>query len=303
VNLQHLYAFVWLRWRLRINQIKHAGPINTVLIVVLAVLAVIGGLGMFLVALLGGLLLLPHASPWVLMFVWDGLVLGFLFSWCLGLATDLQRAESLALDRFLHLPVSVSGAFLINYLSSLMSLSLILFLPAMVGLCVAQVAVFGVLHVLAVPLLAAFLLAVTALTYQLQGWLASLMANKRRRRTVLVVATMVVIVLAQLPSFVGLLQSRGTARAYDPVRALQAEEVELQRKLAIRQITASEYQQQMEEITRRNCASTRLSCACASRCSRISRAAIMPSGFGLTCRRVMVRLTAIHCCSWRVRSR
>ena len=41
----------------------------------------------------------------------------------------------------------------------------------------------------ALPLLAAFLLAVTALTYQFQGWLASLMTNPRRRRTVIVVVT------------------------------------------------------------------------------------------------------------------
>ena len=55
---------------------------------------------------------------------WDGIVLAFLFIWMIGLITELQRTEALSLDKFLHLPVSPIGAFLINYLSSLFSVSL-----------------------------------------------------------------------------------------------------------------------------------------------------------------------------------
>ncbi len=47
----------------------------------------------------------------------------------------------------------------------------------------------GSLLLRVLPLLAAFLLMVTALTYQFQGWLASLMSNPRRRRTVIVMIT------------------------------------------------------------------------------------------------------------------
>ncbi len=52
-----------------------------------------------------------------LLLVWDGLVLAFLFFWLIGLLLELQRSEVLSLDKFLHLPVSLRGAFLINYLS------------------------------------------------------------------------------------------------------------------------------------------------------------------------------------------
>ena len=48
------------------------------------------------------------------------LIVGFLFFWSIGLLTELQRTEPLSLSKFLHLPVSVNGAFLINYLSSLL---------------------------------------------------------------------------------------------------------------------------------------------------------------------------------------
>ena len=54
-------------------------------------------------------------------------------SGCIGLITELQRTEPLSLSKFLHLPVSVNGAFLINYLSSLLRLSLIIFVPVMLG--------------------------------------------------------------------------------------------------------------------------------------------------------------------------
>ena len=57
---------------------------------------------------------------------------------------ELQRSEPLTLSRFMHLPVSVRGAFLINYLSSFLSLSLIIFLPVMLAFCVALVYVKGV---------------------------------------------------------------------------------------------------------------------------------------------------------------
>ena len=41
---------------------------------------------------------------------------------------------------------------------------------------------------------------VTALTYQFQGWLASLMSNPRRRRTVIVATTAVFVLIVQLPN-------------------------------------------------------------------------------------------------------
>ena len=53
--------------------------------------------------------------------------------------TELQRTEPLSLSKFLHLPVSVNGAFLINYVSSLLRLSLIVFVPVMLGFCLALV--------------------------------------------------------------------------------------------------------------------------------------------------------------------
>src|SRR5262249_37900731 len=121
VNSQHFRAFLWLRWRLRVNQLRRGGIGNIVILALLATAGVLLALGLFALALLIGIAELPNAAPPILMYVWDGLLLAFLFCWLVGIMTDLQRSESLSLNKFLHLPVSLSGAFLINYVSSLLS--------------------------------------------------------------------------------------------------------------------------------------------------------------------------------------
>jgi ABC-2 type transport system permease protein len=137
--------------------------------------------------------------------------------------TDLQRAEALSLEKFLHLPVSLSGVFILNYVSSLLSLSLIVFVPMMVGLALGLVFSRGPAMLLLFPLLAGFFLMVTALTYQFRGWLASLMANKRRRQTIIVFITAAFILLAQLPNLVTFFHSgRGKVHLQSPEQVQQA---------------------------------------------------------------------------------
>src|SRR5262249_45216501 len=200
VKSEHLLTFLWLRWRLRGNQLKRGGIANAVIGALLAGAAVCLAGILFVVFLLVGLWALPEAPPATILYVWDGVVVAFLFFWAVGLFGDLQRAEALSLDKFLHLPVSLTGAFLVNYVSSLVSLTLVVFLRPMLGLALALVFAKGPAMLWLFPLLAAFLLMVTALTYQFQGWLAALMANKRRRRTVIVVATLVFVLIFQLPN-------------------------------------------------------------------------------------------------------
>lgn len=200
MNRHHLAAFLWLRWRLRVNQFRKAGTVNAVLFAVFAAACLVAAVGLFFVGLAAGQNPLGGAAPHVHLFTWDAIVLGVLFFWTIGLLSDLQRSESLALDRFLHLPVSISGAFLINYLSSLFSLTLIVFVPGMIGLILGLAVARGPLMLLALPLLAGAVFALTAVTYQFQGWLASLMANPRRRRTIIVLITGGFILLAQAPN-------------------------------------------------------------------------------------------------------
>jgi hypothetical protein len=202
VNRQHLAAFLWLRWRLAVNQARRAGVIATVINTLFVGLMVGGAFVGIAAGFLVGLLVLAEATPMVMLVVWNGAVAGFTFFWLIGLMAELQSSELLSLDRFLHLPVSPRGAFLINYIGSSLGLSLILFLPAMIGLASGLVFSRGVGLWVLFPLIGAFFLMVTGVTYQFRGWLASMMANPRRRRAIVGMVTLAFILVFQIPNIV-----------------------------------------------------------------------------------------------------
>lgn len=200
MNWLHLQAFCWLRWRLSVNQWRRGGKLNAVLMTLLAAAALALAVPLAIACFVVGLLVFPEASPAQLMYTWDAVVIGLLFFWSIGVLTELQRSDSLTLSKFMHLPVSVQGAFLINYLSSLVRLTTVVFVPVLAGLGLALVFTRGGAALTVLPATVAFLLMVTAVTYQFQGWLASLMSNPRRRRTVVVLATTAFVLIFQLPN-------------------------------------------------------------------------------------------------------
>jgi hypothetical protein len=200
VNRAHLETFVWVRWRLAVNQITRSGPGGAIVSSIFTALMVAGGALTLIAGFLVGFLALGTASPRAVMVVWDGAIVGFVFFWMVGLISEFQRSDALSLDRFLHLPVSPSGAFLINYLGSSLSLSLVLMLPAMTGLAAGLTVSRGPGMLVLFPLVAAFFLMMTAVTYQFRGWLASMMKNPRRRRTILTAVPVLFILAFQLPN-------------------------------------------------------------------------------------------------------
>jgi hypothetical protein len=195
---------------------------------------------------------IPKLTPAQLMYVWDGLLVAFLFFWVIGLVTELQRYDPLSLSKFLHLPVSVNGAFLINYLSSLVRLSLIVFGPVMLGFSLALVYVKGVRLLPVLPLVAAFLLMVTALTYQFQGWLAALMSNPRRRRTIVVVITMLFVLVFQLPNLFNAFAPWGVQRQVALSTELKTEMEKLDRSFQAHEFEAPEVTRRQKELLDRH---------------------------------------------------
>ena len=249
MNGKHLRAFFWLQWRLRANQFKKGGAANAILTAIVAGAAVLLAVVLFVVFFLIGLVALSDVRPLILVLVWDGIVGAFIFFWLIGLITQLQRAEALALEKFLHLPVSLSGVFLLNYLSSLLSFNLIIFGPLMLGLSLGLIFSRGPAMLTALPLLAAFFLMVTALTYQFQGWLASLMVNKRRRRTIIVVVTTVFILIVQLPNLWNMTRSRDFGPD-ELSQQQQKEQAEIDRAFQAGEIKVQEYNERRNELTR-----------------------------------------------------
>jgi ABC-2 type transport system permease protein len=244
VSWAHLQAFLWLRWRLMANHWRRAGALNAILMMIVVVGLLAMAVPLFAGCLAIGIYAFPKATPAHLLYAWDAMALGFVFFWGIGLMAELQRTETLSLSKFLHLPVSVTAAFLINYLSSLLSLTLVVFLPIMLGFGLALVTTKGPLLLVVAPLTAAFLLMVTSLTYQFQGWLATLMGNPRRRRTIIVMMTFVFVLLSQLPS---LMTFWGPFRHFEQSHLLVEELNELSRDAQAGKIDNAELLRQQTE--------------------------------------------------------
>jgi hypothetical protein len=257
VNADQLRAFLYLRWRIRLNQMKRGGISNTIILGFLAFAATMFAVSTFIIAFFSGALALADVPAVVLLYVWDGIVVVFVFTWTIGLLAELQRSEGVTLDRFLHLPVSLLGAFFFNYLGSLVSLNLLLFLPLMMGLILGLVVGRGPMMLLLLPLAASLILMVTAVSYQFQGWLASLMVNKRRRRTVIVVATLVIVLISQTPNLI--IHGHPAVRKVlfehnndksETEKRIEEELTALDKSLQEHTITSQEYQVRRQEITR-----------------------------------------------------
>jgi len=200
MNWEQLKTVLWLRWRLTRNQWARSGGLGAAIAVLVGLGAfVLGGI-CFVGALLGAAFGLAQASPTVIMGIWFGVTAGFLFFWMIGLLTELQRSETIDLQRLMHLPVALGQMFIVNYLVSHFALSIIIVVPVMLGLGIGLVIARGPEMVLLIPLALSMVFMITAWTYCLRGWLAAMMTNPRRRRTVIMGITFMFILLSQGPN-------------------------------------------------------------------------------------------------------
>ena len=249
MNFSHFAAIVRLRWQIARNQFAKSGLANRVLFMILVALAVIASLAAFGAASFGGYFLLADVTPTRLLYLWDAIVGGFLFFWAIALMVELQRSELLSLKNLLHLPVSLAGAFVLNYASSLISLTLLLFLPGMLGLALASALLLGAKSLVVFPLIASFVLMVTAISYQLRGWLARLMDNKRKRGTVMAITTMTFVMLAQAPNLLNMWNINAYSKAETALgESHRARLTELNETLKRGEIDGNEYSSSLKKL-------------------------------------------------------
>ena len=242
MNPRHSTAIVRMRWQLMRNQFLKSGKVNWVISVILTVFAALGSLSSFVLAVGWGRFFLAKMEPFYVMYVWDVLAAMFLFAWAIALLVELQRSEMLSLKNLLHLPISLAGAFFLNYTSSFASLTVLLFFPPMFGLCLASVLYFGSKSLVVFALLTSFLLMVTAVTYQLRGWLARLMENKRTRGTVITITTIVFVMIFQIPNMVNLSVMGSRSEEMKALRTAHAERLaELEDRLKAGEIEMEEF--------------------------------------------------------------
>jgi ABC-2 type transport system permease protein len=200
VNWDQLKTILWLRWRLTRNQWARSKGFGAVLSAVAAVGVFMMGGTSFCVAMVVGIFGLGKGSPVFVWGVWAGLTIAFLFLWLVGLLVELQRSESIDLQRLLHLPVALGQIFVINYIASHLTPSIVILVPAMMGMALGLAISRGPSMLLLAPLAASMVLMISAWTYCLRGWLATLMGNPRKRRTVIMVIMFTFVLMGQGPN-------------------------------------------------------------------------------------------------------
>ena len=200
MNRDQLKTILWLRWRLTRNQWRKGGNVGAAIAGIVLVVGLILAACTFTGAIVVGVLALGSAKPVVVMGVWLGLSVVFMFFWLIGLISELQRSETIDLQRLMHLPVQLGQIFVINYAASHLTMSILVMLPAMLGLAIGLMFSRGISMILMIPLALSLVFMITAWTYCLRGWLATLMSNPRRRRAVIMGLTMGFILIAQAPN-------------------------------------------------------------------------------------------------------
>ncbi|HEX5069143.1 MAG TPA: hypothetical protein VFV78_02920 [Vicinamibacterales bacterium] len=195
-----LRTILWLRWRLTRNQWAKSGGLGAVIAGLVAGVGLLAGLGGFAGAFAAGAFGLGTVRSDVIMFIWLALTGVFLFFWILGLLNELQRSETIDLQRLMHLPVALGPIFVVNYIASHLALSIVIVVPAMIGLAIGLTVSRGPSMLLLIPLAVSMVLMITAWTYYLRGWLAAMMTNPRKRRAIIMGLSFAVIVMIQVPN-------------------------------------------------------------------------------------------------------
>jgi hypothetical protein len=199
MNWDQLKTILWLRWRLTRNQWARSGGIGAALSAVVAAVSLLFGVSTFGGALAIGIVM-ATSTPFAVMGIWLALTAAFIFIWLIGVVTELQRSETIDLQRLMHLPVRLGQIFVINYAASHLAMSVIILVPAMIGFSIGLAVSRGPAMLLMLPLSLGMVFMITAWTYCLRGWLATLMTNPRKRRAVVMGATAGFILLVQLPN-------------------------------------------------------------------------------------------------------
>ena len=201
MNWDQLKTILWLRWRLSRNQLfRGSKKIGGVLVVIASILSALLVAAICTGATLAGYFALRDVKPEVVLITWTIVVLAFLFLWMLGLLIELQRSESIDLQRLMHLPVRLGQVFVVNYIASHATFSLVILVPGMIGLSLGLAFGRSPMFLLVVPLALSTVFMITAWTYCLRGWLATLMSNPRKRRTVIMCFTLCFVLLGQAPN-------------------------------------------------------------------------------------------------------
>ena len=207
--LDQLKALLELKTQLFWRRFRGAEAVSTALhfcFMILTLLLGCGiGIGMFVLCSSN-----PPTNPGSVILIGSDIgVALFLFVWLFGLLIEIQRTDVVDFKKMLYLPISLRAVFLLNYGASLFAPILFLFAPVVLGASLGLTVKLGYRMLLVIPLAVAFYLAVGAWSYYVQGILAALMENKRRRRAIIAGVSILIAFLPQAPNLFNVTVLRG----------------------------------------------------------------------------------------------
>jgi len=209
--IRHFSAIVFLQSRVVANRWSRESILGKVVVLIFYSAISMGTLFAVLIGSIGGFFLYRNASSMnYTSYVWNGLVFVFLLFWIIEISTELTRSDGVSMDRIMHLPISPSHVFSLNYILSMGNLPFIYFTCICIGLILGGSISHGPsVLLIAIPLLA-YLVMITALTSHLRSILSAWVANPKRRRMVMLFLPFIVgitmagvaISISQLTSYV-----------------------------------------------------------------------------------------------------
>ena len=191
--IRHFSAILFLQSRIVANRWSRESFLGKVIVFIFYSAISMGTVFAVILGAIAGYALYRNADSVVYAsYVWNGLVVIFLVFWIVEISTELTRSDGVSMDRIMHLPISPSHVFSLNYILSLGNLPFIYFTCISIGLILGGSMAHGPsVLLIAIPVLA-YLMMITALTSHLRSILSAWVANPKRRRLVMVMLPFVV---------------------------------------------------------------------------------------------------------------
>jgi hypothetical protein len=202
--IRQAWGLLALQCTLTLRSWSHGKTIAAITGLAFLIIGCVGAAAVSLGLFTLGSQFIPRFTPVQTLAVLDALVIAFLLVTLWGLLIDIQRNDLFSLQRLLHLPLSPTLVFVVNYLYALLGPATLVFVPGSIALAAGLATARGPQAWLIVPLAAAFYFMASAWVYHARGYIAILLQDKRRRRVLAVLVPAVVILLSQAPTFVRL---------------------------------------------------------------------------------------------------
>lgn len=109
--LQRFFAptllFIWLRFRLRYNQVTHSSKLAQALGILGIAFVACATLAVWMGSLLGGYFFTRLFGVENHYLLWDGLLIVATVSWGIHVLNEAQRGDPITFDKILHLPITL----------------------------------------------------------------------------------------------------------------------------------------------------------------------------------------------------